>query len=43
MGKTKEFSVDLKGRIADLFKTGMDYKITSKKLGVKVHCHQENH
>ncbi len=35
MGKTKELSKDIRDKIVDLHKAGMDYKTISKKLGEK--------
>lgn len=36
MGKTKELSKDVRDKIVDLHKVGMDYKIIIKKLVEKV-------
>lgn len=36
IGKTKDLSKDVRGKIVDLHKAGMGYKTISKKLGYKV-------
>ncbi len=41
MGKTKELSKDIRDKIVDLHKAGMDYKTISKKLGEKETTYSE--
>ncbi len=36
MAKTKELSKDVRDKIVDLHKAGMNYKTIAKQLGVKV-------
>ncbi len=41
MTETKELSKDVRDKIVDLHKTGMDYKTISKQLGEKVTTEEE--